>query len=555
VYEVERFTIPEVVEKSSFLYAGHPALGMVGFPAVCYEELEPRTRRVAALLGLLGAARGDRVAILSESRPEWGIAYLGVSRAACVVVPILTDFTGEQIAAILDHSESHILFVSRRFLAKIGPAAQGRALISIEDFALLSAPPGVQTPDADALDQAMASLVLPEVKSEDLATIVYTSGTTGRPKGVMLSQRNLVHDGWSVRFIMRIGPRDRLLSILPLAHTYEFSVGFIYPLMQGSSIYYLDRPPSVSTLLPALKALRPTTMLTVPLIIEKIYKSSIKPALQKMPLYSSHAFRPLLERIAGAKLRRTFGGKLRIFGIGGAPIAEEVEAFLYRIRFPCAMGYGLTEASPLAAGSSPRGFRLHSIGPAIHGEDIRIASPSRATGEGEIQIRGPNVMAGYYKDPERTAEAFTTDHWFRTGDLGVLDAKGRVSLRGRLKTMILGASGENIYPEEVEAVINSSPFVLESLVYGDDAGLTALVQLKPETLAEALGKAMGSMARYAGESLDNAEKTASALLERIRTETNAKLAAFTRISRIELQLEPFEKTPTQKIKRFLYPRG
>jgi long-chain acyl-CoA synthetase len=536
VYELERFTIPEIIEKSSLFYARHPALGMVGFPAVRYDELEPKTRRVAALLGLLGAAQGDRIAILSESRPEWGIAYLGVSRAAYVVVPILTDFTGDQIAAILDHSESRILFVSHRFLAKVGPAAQGRVLVSVEDFALLSAPSGMQTPEADALDRAAASLVLPEVKSEDLATIVYTSGTTGRPKGVMLSQRNLVHDGWSVRFIMRIGPKDRLLSILPLAHTYEFSVGFIYPLMQGSSIYYLDRPPSISTLLPALKALRPTTMLTVPLIIEKIYRSSIKPALQKIPLYSSRFFRPLLERIAGIKLKRTFGGRLRIFGIGGAPLAEEVEAFLYRIRFPCAMGYGLTETSPLAAGSGPRDFRFHSIGPAIHGEDIRIAGPRQATGEGEIQVRGPNVMSGYYKDPERTAEAFTPDGYFRTGDLGVMDAKGRVSLRGRLKTVILGASGENIYPEEVEAVINSSPFVLESLVYGDDAGLTALVQLKPETLAAALGK------------------TASALLERIRKETNAKLAAFTRISCMKLQLEPFEKTPTQKIKRFLYPR-
>ena len=535
MYELERFTIPEIVEKSSLLYAGRPALALVGFPAINYDELEPRTRRVAALLGLLGAARGDRVAILSESRPEWGIAYLGVSRAACVVVPILADFTGTQIAAILDHSESRILFVSRRYLAKVGPAAQRRVLVSVEDLAPLSTPTGMRAPDADAVDRAAASFMLPEIKSEDLATIVYTSGTTGRPKGVMLSQRNLVHDGWSVRFIMRIGPRDRLLSILPLAHTYEFSVGFIYPLMQGSSIYYLDRPPSVSTLLPALKALRPTTMLTVPLIIEKIYRSSVKPALQKIPLYSSRFFRPLFERIAGAKLKRTFGGRLRIFGIGGAPLAEEVEAFLYRIRFPCAMGYGLTETSPLAAGSGPKDFRLHFIGPAIHGEDMRIASPSQATGEGEIQIRGPNVMSGYYKDPERTAEAFTADHWFRTGDLGVMDAKGRVSLRGRLKTMILGASGENIYPEEVEAVINSSPFVLESLVYGNAKGLTALVQLKP--VAEA------------------AERSIQPLLERIRREANERLAVFSRIAEVKLQLEPFEKTPTQKIKRFLYPRS
>ncbi|MGA2548316.1 MAG: AMP-binding protein [Rectinemataceae bacterium] len=553
MYELERFTIPEIVEKSSSCYSGLPALATAGKPPITYDELEPMTRRVAALLVLLGAAPGHRVAILAESSPEWGIAYFGISRAACVVVPILTDFTSEQVAAILDHSESHILFVSRRNLAKAGQAAEGRVLVTLEDLRPVSAPPGFPLPDSSAVERAMASLALPEVTSEDLAAIVYTSGTTGSPKGVMLSQRNIVHDGWSIRFIMLIGPKDRLLSILPMAHTYEFTVGFIYPMMQGSSIYYLDRPPSSSALMPALKALRPTTMLTVPLIIEKVYRSSIKPSLEKIPLYPMQAFRPFLERIAGAKLKRTFGGRLRIFGIGGAPLAADVAAFLHRIRFPCALGYGLTETAPLAAGSGPYDFRVDTIGPAIHGSAVRIADPLPGTGEGEIQIRGPNVMVGYYKDPDRTAQAFTEDGWFRTGDLGVMDAEGRIAVRGRLKTMILGPSGKNIYPEEVEAVLNSSPFVQESLVYGDDAGLTALVQLKPETAAAET--MMESVAHYAEASLDSAEKALAALLERIKKETNARLSAFSRINIVRLQLEPFEKTPTQKIKRFLYPRS
>jgi len=558
VYELERFTIPEIVEKSSSAYAGLPALAMAGRPPLRYEELEPMTRRVAAFLGLLGAAPGDRVAILAESRPEWGIAYLGISRAACVAVPILADFTSEQVASILDHSESRILFVSRRCLAKADLAAEGRILVALEDLRPISAPAGIVLPNASSVEAAASGLALPEVGSEDLAAIVYTSGTTGSPKGVMLSHRNIVHDGWSIRFIMLIGPEDSLLSILPMAHTYEFSVGFIYPLMQGASINYLDRPPSSSALMPALKALRPTTMLTVPLIIEKAYRSSVKPALERIPLYSCRAFRPILERLAGAKLKRSFGGRLRIFGIGGAPLAEDVAAFLHRIRFPCAMGYGLTETAPLAAGSGPRDFRVDSIGPAIHGSEIRIAEPKPGSGEGEIQIRGPNVMAGYYKDPERTAEAFTEDGWFRTGDLGVMDAKGRVAVRGRLKTMILGASGENIYPEEVEAVLNSSPFVQESLVYGDGAGLTALVQLKPETVADVLKSgiegAEAAIASLAKASLEGAEKSLTILLERIKRETNIRLAAFSRISLVRLQPEPFEKTPTQKIKRFLYPK-
>jgi long-chain acyl-CoA synthetase len=570
MYDIERFTLPELVEKSSERYRGRPALAMLGGTPVRYEELEPRTRRLAALLVLLGSRRGDRVALLAENSPEWGLAYLAVSRAGCVAVPILTDFTGAQVANILDHSESRIVFVSRRHLDKLvsAGAAKNRVLVGLEGFTVLSAPEGALLPGPEAVEAAAADIALPEAHAEDLAAIVYTSGTTGRSKGVMLTQRNLVHDAWAVSFIMAIGPSDRLLSILPLAHTYEFSVGFLYPLMQGSSIHYLGRPPSASALLPALRSLRPTTMLTVPLIIEKVYFGTVRPALDAMPFRKSRIARSVLERLAGARLKKSFGGRLRIFGIGGAPLAPEVEAFLHRVRFPCAMGYGLTETSPLAAGSSPRGFRLRSIGPAIHGAELRIADPRPDTGEGEIQTRGPNVMAGYYRDPERTAEAFTEDGWFRTGDLGVLDSGGRVEVRGRLKTMILGSSGENIYPEEVEAVLNASPYVAESLVYGEGSGLTALVQLKPEVLEELAAylkegvagaeKAASRFGQAVGEAIASAElyleKAAAPLLERVKKEANERLAAFSRISRVKVQAEPFEKTPTQKIKRFLYPK-
>ena len=585
MYSIERFTIDELIEKSSEQYRGRPALALFGGDPVNYEELEPRTRRVAALLGLLGARPGDRVALVAESCPAWGLAYLGISRSGCVAVPILTDFTAEQVANILEHSESRIAFVSRRFVGKLAAPAGGsagdgaaehaaekaaaaRTLIDIEGFSVLASSAATAVPKKEAIDSAAAALGLPALRPDDLAAIVYTSGTTGRSKGVMLTQRNLVHNAWAVRFIMRIGRTDRLLSILPLAHTYEFSVGFLYPLMQGSSIYYLDRPPSPSVLLPALKALRPTIMLTVPLIIEKIYQGSVKPALEAVPPLARRLLGPLLEQVAGFKLRRSLGGRLRIFGIGGAPLAPEVERFLHRIRFPCAMGYGLTETSPLAAGSSPRGFRLRSIGPAIRGTELRIAEPRPDSGEGEIQVRGPNVMAGYYKDPARTQEAFTQDGWFRTGDLGALDARRRLSVRGRLKTVIIGASGENIYPEEIEALLNCSPYVAESLVYGDRSGLVALVQLRPETLQElgarvqdgidgagAMAAELGAAVRHAITGAEAAlDHSLAPLLERIRQETNSRLAAFSRIARVKLQVEPFEKTPTQKIKRFLYPR-
>jgi long-chain acyl-CoA synthetase len=308
----------------------------------------------------------------------------------------------------------------------------------------------------------------------------------------------------------------------------------------------------------------------VPLVIEKVYRSGVKPGLEKMGLYRAKALRPLLERLAGAKLMKSFGGRLRFFGIGGAPLDPETEAFLRRAHFPYAIGYGLTETAPIIAASAVGRTSMCAAGPALPGADIRIAEARPADGEsglmvGELQVRGPMVGPGYYLDPERTAEAYTADGYFRTGDLGYVDARGRFYVRGRSKTMILGPAGENIYPEEVEAVLNSSPYVLESLVYGDSSGLTALVQLKPEAIGEyatklreeigakvrdGIGEVGGALG-HAGESVEHA---AAQLLERIKREANCRLAAFSRLQAVKVQKEPFEKTPTQKIKRFLYPK-
>jgi long-chain acyl-CoA synthetase len=569
VYTIDRFTISEVLEKSALRYAERPALSMVGGVPILFRELEPRTRRIAALLGLLGVGMGDRVAIISENRPEWGLSYLGITRTGAVAVPIMTEFPPEQIAAILEHSESKVVFVSRRFEAKL--AGEKRTLVSLEDFSLLSAPGRLSK---EELDRADRLFVQPEIGADDLASILYTSGTMGKPKGVMLTHRNLVYDAWAARKFIVLRRTDRILSILPLAHAYEFTIGFLVEMMHGSAVYYLDRPPSATALLPALAAIRPTIVLSVPLVIEKIYRSSVKPALDKIALYRIPLFRPLLERIAGLKLMKTFGGKLRFFGVGGAPLAADVESFLHAARFPYSIGYGLTETAPLLTGNKPGKVRLHTTGWPSTGVELRIAEAREDTGEGEIQARGPNVFPGYYKDPERSAEAFTSDGWFRTGDLGAMDVDGRITVRGRLKTMILGSSGENIYPEEIEAMLNASPDVLESLVYGDAKGLTALVHLKPEVreriaarlkdeieqaevkaaeMAAAAHHAVGYAAERASESLESAERSMGQVLERIRRETNCRLAVFSRLAHVELQAEPFEKTPKQSIKRFLYP--
>jgi len=584
LYPIERFTIPEIVEKSCQRYSDRPALSMVGGKAVYFRDLEPRTRRIAALLGLLGVKKGDRVALLSENRPEWGLAYFGVSRSGAIAVPIMVDFLPEQISAILEHSESKVLIVSKRLAGKVASEGERRILLSLEDFSVSGAPGGAARMTAlvapDAVERAADYFVSPELGADELASIIYTSGTMGKPKGVMLTHRNLVFDAVAARKFIVLRRTDRLLSILPLAHAYEFTIGFLIPMIQGSAVYYLDRPPSATALLPALAAVRPTIMLSVPLVIEKIYHSSIKPALEKIGLYKLPLFRLLLERIAGVKLNKTFGGKIRFFGIGGAPLSAEVGTFLHHARFLYSIGYGLTETAPLLTGNRPGKVKPRTTGWASTGVELRIGDPRPDTGEGELQARGPNVFPGYYKDPERTAEAFTPDGWFRTGDLAVMEASGRVTVRGRTKTMILGASGENIYPEEIEAVLNASPYVAESLVYGDERGLTALVHLKPEVLerfsarikdeieeAEVAAANLKAAAQHAahqaahraaektGVNLGSAERNLAQTLEMIKREANSRLAGFSRLAKVEHQAEPFEKTPKQSIKRFLYPRG
>ena len=544
VYTLKHQTLQSILLQSSQEFGGSPALSMIGGEAIPYSELLPRALSLAALLARHGITRGERVALLSENSPNWGVAYLGITSMGAVVVPILTDFSASQVAGIVAHAGCRACIVSERCTEKIAEVQAGLVTVRIEDFT-------VSTDHAGSMPAAAESFALPAVDEDDLAAVIYTSGTTGHSKGVMLSHRNIVSNAWATRTIIELGPWDRLLSILPLAHTYECTIGLVAALMQGASITYLDRPPTAAALLPALASLRPTVMLSVPLVMEKIYRSKVLPELQKLRLYAVPGLRRPFNILAGLKLKKLFGGRIRFFGIGGAALAPDVEQFLREARFPYAIGYGLTETAPLVAGSAPFRTRLRSTGPALSGVEVRIAAATgsgmqAAGGEGEVQVRGPNVMKGYLDDPVRTAEVFTSDGWFRTGDLGRLDGRKRLSIRGRLKTMILGSSGENIYPEEIEAVINSSQYVGESLVYGESSGVTALVMLKPEVLE--------TLASRVQEGIAWAEASVNALLERIRKEVNAQLASFSRVHRMELQRVPFEKTPTQKIKRFLYPR-
>jgi len=370
----------------------------------------------------------------------------------------------------------------------------------------------------------------------------------------MLTNRNLVFDVREAGKIPGMRPGDAMVSILPLAHTYECTIGFLVPLSLGCSISYLRRPPSATVLMPALKQVRPHLMLTVPLLIEKIYRQSVLPSLMGKTitrrLYGTTVGRKILNRVAGRKLKKTFGGRLYFFGIGGAALAPEVEDFLIEARFPYCVGYGLTETSPLIAGANAKNQHRRSTGPPIDGIEVRLDEANPETGEGEILVRGPIVMKGYYKDTERTAEVIDGEGWFHTGDLGVIDDVGRVYIKGRKKNMILGPSGENIYPEAIESIINSFEYVEDSVVFQQEGEVLARIHVNYEAFKENVQR----VASDAAEAAAGVPKSIGDFLAEVRKNVNSRLSGFSRIGKVIEQEEPFEKTPTNKIKRFLYDK-
>ncbi|MDR2418718.1 MAG: AMP-binding protein [Treponema sp.] len=538
---LERMTIAEIAVQAPVRFKQRTAFALYSNGRierrVSYAEFGILSARFAALFRLLGLRAGSRLMLLSENRPEWPIVFFGAARAGLVNVPVLTDFSAEQINTIVLHAGVSAICVTERTTYKLtretlNPALPLIYIDRIENNRVRVLCQGRE----ERLTLPEPSQELDSTGEDELSSVIYTSGTCGHSRGVMLSNRNLVFTALKSRSLVKIFPHDRLLSVLPLAHTYECTLGLINAVMNGASTTYLDRAPSQSVLFPALQAVRPTAMVTVPLFIEKIYRHSVAPKLLTQPLYRCFLTRPLALYVAGRKLRAAFGSSLRFFGIGGAPLDEATESFLRKVGFPYAPGYGLTETAPLVAGTAPYRFPFRSAGSVLKGVDVRIvplegqvASDSKMP-VGEIQVRGPNVMLGYYNDEQRTCEAFTPDGWLRTGDIGSLDRKRHLFIRGRIKAMILGPSGENIYPEEIESLLSASHLVEEAVVYGDERGeIVALVVLSERAK---------TMLATVGEKLDE-----------LKAIVNKKLAAFSRIHRIEIREEPFEKTATQKIKR------
>ncbi len=555
-------TLRNVLLNSVERYASHTALTMVGSQGLTYAALSEQVQTLSHLLHERGVIAGDRVALLGENMPNWGAAFFAITTMGAIAVPILPDFHPTEIHQILRHAEIKALFVSRRLFPKVeeAEAPSLTTMLLLDDFSVI--PPRTKKDRlAELLEEGsrefaklkeaalkLARRIPTTVRGDDIASIIYTSGTTGHSKGVILTHSNIVSDAIAVLQVVVVSMEDRLLSVLPLSHSYECTLGLVTPVMVGASVYYLDRPPTAAALLPALQVVRPTIMLSVPLVIEKIYKTKVYPQLRsnvlRRGLYAVPFMRKRMHKIAGKKLLATFGGALRLFPIGGAPLAPDVELFLREAGFPCTVGYGLTETAPLVAGTSPGKSRYRSTGPPLPGTEIRIDNPDPVTGEGEIVIKGPTVMRGYYRDPERTASVFTADGWFRSGDLGVFDSDGYLYIKGRLKNMILGPNGKNIYPEELESIIGEFDLVLESLVYEQDNQLVSRIYLNYEEVERILSDV--------GKREAQLRKEIAALLDNLKAQINERLPSYARIQRIIEQTEPFEKTPTQKIKRHLY---
>jgi len=558
-HDLPALTLRHVLEVTADKYPDAPAVSWVGGEPLTYSEFRDSAEAVAVLLSERGIGFGDSVAILAENCPHWGVAYFAITCMGAVAVPILPEFHPEAIRYIIRHSDAKAVFVTEKMFPKVEDADFDPlpTFINLETFQVLEQ--GITRDMVKELKAAsfreyrklrdrtlrMAQMLPQEPDEDDIAVIIYTSGTMGYSKGVVLTHKNIVFDAVGVREFVSLSPNDRLLSLLPLPHTYECTLGLVLPVLNGSHIYYLDRPPTARALLPALEKVQPTALLCVPLIIEKIFKNAILPKFTsskfRHTLYKISAIRKFLHGLASKRLHTTFGGQLRIMAIGGAPLAPVVERFLREGKFPYVIGYGLTEGAPLCTGSQVDTTRFTSSGFALPGITLRIDNPDD-NGEGELLVMGPNVMREYYKSPQDTAEAFTEDGWLRTGDLARIDEDGYVFIKGRLKNLILGPSGENIYPEEIETIINQMDYVAESLVVQHEGKLVARIHLESEKLD----------ALFAGLSDEDRREKELALLENIRTVANSKVSSFIRIHKAVLQPEPFEKTPTQKIKRYLY---
>ena len=519
-----------------------------------FHDVARKIEKLHILFENSGIQKGDKIALCGRNSSQWAVAFLATLTYGAIAVPILHEFNAEQVHNIVNHSEARLLFVGDHVATIIDPQAMPtlEGIINNPDYSLMVSRTDKLTYAREHLNELYGKKFpkyfrkehvsyYQEQSPEELAVINYTSGTTGFSKGVMLPYRALWSNfDFAISVLgTTIKAGDKVISMLPMAHMYGMAFEFIFEFLHGCHVYYLNRVPSPAIIAQALADIRPRIVIAVPLIIEKIIRKKVFPKIQnnrmrlllQMPVISKKVREMICQEVLKA-----FGGNMYEVIIGGAALNQEVERFLKRIDFPYTVGYGATECAPIICYRDWHTFVPGSCGCAALHQEVKIVSPDPQRIPGEILTKGPNVMLGYYKNPEATAETIDRDGWYHTGDLGTIDADGNVFINGRSKNMLLGPNGQNIYPEEIEDKLNSMTMVIESIVVQRDNKLVALVH--PD-MDEA--KNMG----FSEEDLKN-------IMEQNRNGLNELIPAYEKISEIEIHMEEFEKTPKKSIKRYLY---
>ena len=512
-----------------------------------YRDVGKSLLQIHGVFDKLKIQSTDKIALLGKNSTNWAISYLAIVTYGATVVPILSDFHTKDIAHILKHSDSIILFADDSLFDDLESESicDLEAVFSLNNFECLHAQKQkslkkiAQAKESYEKQEAGADdYSLPEISNEKLASISYTSGTTGFSKGVMTTHNNLVANIVYATQNMPIGPGDPILSFLPLAHSFGCAFEFLFPFCRGAHITFLNKIPSPRIILEAFGKVQPRLILSVPLILEKIYNKKIRPKLESQPIKSMLKI-PGVKNIIYKKVKNNlmdaFGGNFFELVIGGAPLNDQVEDFLKKIKFPFTIGYGMTECAPLISYTGWKEHRKKSVGKPVFTLDVKINSDNPAEEIGEIMVKGENLFQGYYKNEQATSKNFENG-WFHTGDLGLMDEDNFIYIKGRSKNMILGPSGQNIFPNEIESKINNLPFVQESLVIQRENKLVALVYPDYEVM-DSKGKSESD--------LDN-------IMEKNRKKLNANLPHYSKVSKFELYPEEFEKSPTKKIKRYLY---
>ena len=531
-----------------------PAISNYQGETLCFRDLARRMEKLHIMFEECGLEKGNTVAICSRNQANWAVSFLATMTYGAVPVPLLHEFKSANIHHLVNHSEAKILFVDEVIWEGLSESEmpEVQAIIQVNTFKILyAADPKIYEAKEhlnelfgkkypEAFEPEMLNYY--EDSADELAVINYTSGTSGFSKGVMIPYRAILSNiEFGKKVLPQLNHTSRVVSMLPCAHMYGLMFEVLYELSVGCHVHFLSRLPSPKIIMQALAEVKPSVVIAVPLVIEKIYKSKVKPILEKEGIKFLVKL-PGLNQIILNKIReeliKAFGGEFYEVIIGGAAFNKEVEAFFKKMNFPFTVGYGMTECAPIITYDDWKEEKLYSCGKAAPNMEVRIASADPATIPGEIQVKGANVFLGYYKNEDATAEVFTEDGWFRTGDMGILDQDGSLFIKGRTKCMILGPSGQNIYPEEVETVINSQPYVVDSLVIEDNGGLTALIY--PD------------FAQGAKDGMK--QEVFVKFIEDTLPELNKELPNYAKLKKIEVMSEDFERTPKKSIKRYLYQR-